>query len=92
MFNHKTPGDIYFFRDSRGNEVDAIIEANGKLLPVEIKAGKTVKPEFFKGLSYFKNLLKMTELQDFVIYGGEATQKRGNTTVYGWRETGKVLT
>ncbi|GMT45422.1 MAG: ATPase [bacterium] len=91
MLNHKIPGEIYFFRDSAGNEVDAIIEANGKFIPVEIKAGKTIKPEFFKGLLYLKNLLKLTELQDFVIYGGDTTQKRANTTVYGWKNANKVL-
>ncbi len=91
MLNHKMHGEIYFFRDSVGNEVDAIIETEGRVIPVEIKSGKTIKSDFFKGLSYFKNLFQMNDLHDFIIYAGENVQKRNNTVVYGWKDADKVL-
>ena len=92
MLNRKIHGDIYFFRDSAGNEVDAIIETEGRLIPVEIKSGKTIKPDFFKGLSYFKKLFELNDLHDFIIYAGQNTQKRKNTIVYGWKDADKILT
>ncbi|WP_255342785.1 DUF4143 domain-containing protein [Desulfosarcina sp. BuS5] len=33
--------EIYFFRDSRGNEVDLRIREKGELKPVEIKSAET---------------------------------------------------
>lgn len=92
MVNRKIHGELYFFRDTAGNEVDAIIEAEGKMIPVEIKSGKTIKPDFFKGLSYFNKVFKLSDLPGYIIYGGESTQRRRNTVVYGWKETEKVLT
>jgi predicted AAA+ superfamily ATPase len=40
----------FFWRDSAGHEVDLIIEDGARLLPVEIKSGKTVASDFFDGL------------------------------------------
>jgi len=42
--------NLYFWRDSNGNEVDVVIELGQGLMPVEIKAGKTVARDFFSGL------------------------------------------
>jgi len=44
---------LYFWRDSSGaHEVDCILDHGVKLYPVEIKAGKTITQESFRGLNY----------------------------------------
>ncbi|OQY16680.1 MAG: AAA family ATPase, partial [Desulfobacterium sp. 4572_20] len=48
--------EIYFFRDSRGNEVDLLIREKGELTPVEIKSAGTFSMEFVKGLEHFQAL------------------------------------
>ncbi len=91
MLNRKQKGEIYFFRDSRGNEVDVIIETIGKLIPLEIKSGKTITTDFFKGLSYFEKITQDNDLDNFIIYGGQNIQKRKNTSVYGWQEADRIF-
>jgi len=48
--------EVYFFRDSHGNEVDLLIRENGQLIPVEIKSAATFSTDFVKGLERFKAL------------------------------------
>ena len=44
---------MYFYRDSDGNEVDLLLPTGGQLHAIEIKAGATVNPDYFKGLKTF---------------------------------------
>lgn len=46
---------LFFYRDSNGNEVDVIIKKGRKLIPIEIKSAETFNSEFLKGI---KNFLK----------------------------------
>jgi uncharacterized protein len=48
--------EVYFFRDSHGNEVDLLIREKGELIPVEIKSAGTSSPDFLRGLERFKAL------------------------------------
>jgi hypothetical protein len=43
--------DLYFYRDSHGNEVDLLIRESGTLTPVEIKSAATFSPDFTKGIA-----------------------------------------
>jgi hypothetical protein len=45
--------NIYFYRDTNGNEVDLLIVRDGTLYPIEIK--KTASPNA-KDIKHFKNL------------------------------------
>jgi predicted AAA+ superfamily ATPase len=74
--NNATKSKMYFWRDKSQNEVDLIIE-NGLILnAIEIKSGKTINQNFFKGLDYFKKLKTDTQLH--LIYGGTENQERTN--------------
>ena len=67
---------MYFWRNNHGNEVDCIIESGDKLTPVEIKAGKTINKDFFKGLLYWRKIAFKEAKQGFVVYGAR-TRKKG---------------
>ena len=47
-FNQGERPDLFFWRDSNGNEVDVIAEQGGKLMPIEIKSGKTSKEKLIR--------------------------------------------
>ena len=47
---------MYFWRDNHGHEIDCIIEKVDKLVPVEIKAGKTINMSFFDELKYWNEI------------------------------------
>ena len=77
-FNLGKPGNLFFWRDNVGNEVDLLLaDADGSSkIPVEIKSGQTITNDYFKGILYWN---KMTQTQGgYVVYGGAASQIRGN--------------
>ena len=47
---------LYFFRDSKGNEVDLVIDNGNYYTTVEIKSAMTFTTDFLKGLQYYSNL------------------------------------
>lgn len=63
--------EIYFFRDSHGNEVDLLIREKGELTPVEIKSAGTFSMDFVKGLERFHALGLKRVTAGTALYGGE---------------------
>lgn len=63
--------EIYFFRDSHGNEIDLIIREKGNLIPVEIKSAATFSPDFVKRLEWFQNLGLKHVQPGVVLYNGK---------------------
>lgn len=68
--------NMYFWRNSKGNEIDIVIDNFDELIPIEIKSGKTITNDYFKGLKYWNNLTGCNGGK--VIYGGNDYQKRSN--------------
>ncbi|MCA1763545.1 MAG: ATP-binding protein, partial [Flavobacteriales bacterium] len=76
QYNMGKQGQLYFWRDNKGNEIDLIIDKGNALYPVEIKAGQTVTPAYFKGINFWNKLTGFNG--GTVIYAGDTTQKRSN--------------
>jgi len=83
------PG-MYFWRDSNGNEVDALVEKDNRLMPVEIKSGATVASDFFSGLEKWRALAGDLGIDPLLIYGGESSYRHKGIQVAGWRDLDKV--
>jgi hypothetical protein len=64
--------DLYFYRDSRGNEVDLIVREAGRLHPVEIKSAQTFTPEFLKGIDSFREAVGNRAGAGSVLYDGDS--------------------
>jgi predicted AAA+ superfamily ATPase len=65
--------EIYFFRDSHGNEVDLIIREQGVLVPVEIKSAESFSTDFVKRIEWFPTLGIKPVLPGTVLYNGDRT-------------------
>jgi len=76
---------FYFWRDNTGHEIDCIIENGDRLLPLEIKSGKTINRDFFKGLKYWSKISKTEGEKAYLVYGGSMDQKRKDGNVLGWK-------
>jgi hypothetical protein len=76
-FNRGRKNGVTFYRDSRGNEVDLILESGRDAFPLEIKAGATISGDFFKGLEHFSHLTGELPYGGGLVYGGRETQQRG---------------
>ncbi len=75
-FNRSENENLFFWRDNVGHEIDLLIEKYGILFPVEIKSGKTINEDFFKGLLFWYGI--SSAKKGAVIYSGESIQKRSN--------------
>lgn len=84
-YNTGKPDNLYFWRDNKGNEIDLIIDEGNQLYPVEIKAGQTITPAYFKGIEFWNRLTGSKG--GTVIYAGENRQKRSSgAQVIPWYE------
>lgn len=82
FLHHGVRPPLSFWRDSSGREVDLIVGDGSRLIPVEIKAGKTVVPDFFKGLEYYGRLSGSEG--GILVYGGNESYRRGQHLVKAW--------
>lgn len=86
FLNNGLSPDLYFWRDSQGNEVDVLVETAGKIIPVEIKSGETVASDFFKGIGYWKKLNEPQKVPTALIYAGNESFSRSETMIYSWQQ------
>ena len=82
------PTNLCFYRDRKGLEVDAVVEAARELIAVETKSGQTVASDFFSSLDAFAQLIATAEraspMKRILVYGGSELQHRGRATVLPW--------
>ena len=84
-FNRNESNNLYFWRDNSGNEIDIVIDEGNRLHPVEIKSGKTITPDYFKGIIFWN---KLTGKEGgTIIYAGNEVQKRnGAIDILPWNK------
>ena len=78
--------EMYFYRDSEGNEVDLLLPTGRKMHAIEIKAGATVNPDYFKGLKAFAAHHPQALASGCLVFGGPQGQSRSNWPVHSWLE------
>jgi predicted AAA+ superfamily ATPase len=82
---------LYYWRDSLGQEVDGLIEKNGKISPLEIKMTQTVRQDAFAGLKYWQNLAAEDSGPAFLIHAGPDSYERNDVKVLSWRDLAEGL-
>lgn len=85
-FHQGLPGNIFFWRDNIGTEVDIVIEAADTLTPVEIKAGQTFASDYTSSLTRWTQYAGAAGGQPHVVYGGDQSYVREGVAVHAWRE------
>lgn len=81
-YNRGKKGNLSFYRDSNGNEVDLLLEVGPDLFPIEIKSGETIVPDFFKGLTAFSKISPPLTRGAGLVYGGAEQQNRSQAQVW----------
>jgi uncharacterized protein len=88
-FNNLLTPHLYFWRDNTGHELDVLIDHGTGLYPIEIKSGKTITPEYFKGLQYWHKISGTSG--GTVIFAGDVQQRRSNgITIFPWNKTADI--
>jgi predicted AAA+ superfamily ATPase len=76
---------IYFWNDSKAHEVDFILDHGELIQPIEVKSGKTIAADYFRGLKYFGKIAANRIVRPTLIYGGENEQRRGHIQAISWK-------
>jgi uncharacterized protein len=82
--------NIYFFRDNVGNEVDVLLENGASIKPIEVKLGRTINDDYFKGLRYYQKLNKKITAKPGLVYGGIEDQHRQTADIYSYRNAESI--
>lgn len=89
-YNWGMASNLYFWRDSSGNEIDVVAEQGKLLMPIEIKSGQTVTQDYFTGLRKWLSIAKKQSDLPRLIYSGDEGQKRAGIEVLPWKELARL--
>jgi len=62
---------VYFWRTAAGTEVDVVVEADGKLVPIEVKSSATPRPAMAASLQTFKRDLGDKAMPGYLVHPGD---------------------
>ncbi len=80
--NQGKRSNLYFYRDSKGNEVDLLMVNGSDLFPIEVKAGMTITRDYFKGLNHFVKIFpEHIPNGTGLVYAGDESQKRTDVSI-----------
>lgn len=89
-FNKGKEKSLYFFRDSKGFEIDLIIADGRKIIPVEIKSASTYNSDFSKNLKKIMAFAPNAE-KPTVIYSGNLEAESNEIKYINFKNCGKVV-
>jgi uncharacterized protein len=87
--------NLYHNRESRGLEMDVLVQQGACLHAIEVKSAATAAPDFFKGFDQIAERIQTADLSlsldNVVLYGGETSQQRSKARLLCWRHVSKIL-
>jgi predicted AAA+ superfamily ATPase len=93
ILNHGKSAQLYYFRDTNGNEIDLLIDQGLTQIPIEIKSSSTFSTSFIKGISFWTSLMKESNkktLPGSVIYAGDESHQRDTYDLLNWRSLSQL--
>jgi predicted AAA+ superfamily ATPase len=85
-------GQMFFWRDNIGNEVDLLIERAGVLQPVEFKSGATFQGEWLRALhTWQRHAAAARQGEPLLVCGAPGNQRLQGVGVAHWRDALRVL-
>ena len=82
--------NLYFFRDSNGNEVDIVYQDGRDLIPIEIKSSSTFITKFSKGIRTFQKIAKNAK-KGYVVYSGAFVPTTKMYTVINYTDLNRIF-
>lgn len=79
----RTP-PLFFWRDATGHEIDILIDAGDRLIPVEVKSGRTVTPGATEQLAWWTALPGNPNRGGVLVHGGDADYTLKGFRVAPW--------
>ena len=78
---------LYHYRQTRGLEVDLVVDAGARLIAAGTKSGATPASDWFAGLGELDEVLRGDgrAVDARVVYGGDTAQRRSRGRLIPWR-------
>jgi len=89
-YNRGLPPNLYFYRDSNGNEVDLIFESGRELIAIEIKSAATFFQKQLTGLRKFQEISPRCK-RGYLTYSGENISLSGGFEVLNFKNVADSL-
>lgn len=77
-FNQGKEGNVFFYRDSNGQEVDILVKEEGQLTAIEVKSSMTYQADFAKTLKMLPQWTSTPIVRRSVVYGGDFENTAGD--------------
>ncbi len=90
-YNQGLKSNLYFFRDSQGNEIDLLHKTGGELAAVEIKSSSTWNESFKQALLHFSKVIHPLA-KSYIIYSGENRVFSDGVTAVNYKDVSAVIT
>jgi predicted AAA+ superfamily ATPase len=80
--NQGKRNNLFFYRDSSGNEIDLLYARLQQFVTIEIKSGKTITSDYFKGIKKFAKNFPDLAREKMIVYAGDESQERNGIKVF----------
>lgn len=81
LTNRGIEPQVYFWRTAAGTEVDIVVDAGTKLVPIEVKLSATPRPAMATALKTFQKDFGDRALAGYVVHPGDVTLSLGSGIV-----------
>ena len=89
------PPALFHYRETRGLEIDLLIDQGQRFDAIEIKSGATIAPDFFRNLQRFPERWQAASetrpVANYVVYGGNESQQRSYARLLPWNAVERIL-
>ena len=75
---------LFFWRDATGRQIDMLIDAGDRLIPIEIKSGQTVASDALRTLAWWTSIPSNPNQGGVLVYGGNERFALGEYQVLPW--------
>jgi hypothetical protein len=76
---------FWFWQDQKNNEVDLLIEEDGRLKAVEIKSSQTYNSRLVSGLKHWQKLTGSSPENQYLVYAGDQEGELEYGKLLSWR-------
>ena len=90
-YNQGKEGNVFFYRDSNGQEVDILVKEEGQLTAIEVKSSMTYQADFAKTLKMLPQWTSTPIVRRSVVYGGDFENTAGDIWVLRYDHIDKLF-
>lgn len=81
----------HFWRTTRGDEIDIVLDRQPAPIPIECKSGATVLDRWWNSIDAWRRIAAESSAEPWLVYGGDASYRRREVNVVGWADLWRQL-